>query len=101
MVKFFGTLLELARSYLLRRKSCYSIAAFLVLAYLGLQGIKLVSPWLNLELSLLGVDSGLGGIVVTTVAVSLIVAQYCLDRRNPVLLTEFKEALRLRELGYG
>ncbi len=101
MVNFLKSLLELARSYLLRRKSGYSIAAILVLAYLGLQGIKLVSPWLDFELTLLGVDSGFGAVVVTTVAVSLIVAQYCLERRTPILLTEFKEALRLRELGYS
>jgi hypothetical protein len=60
MVNFLKSLLELARSYLLRRKSGYSIAAILVLAYLGLQGIKLVSPWIDFELTLLGVDSGFG-----------------------------------------
>lgn len=101
MADFFRSLVELVRLYFKKRTNCYSIAAFLVLAFLGFQGIKLVSPWLKFELTLLGADSGPGALVVTLIAVSLIVAQFLWERRAPILLAEFKEALRLRELGYS
>lgn len=98
---FLKSAFELGRSYLLKPANGYALSAFLVVTYLGLQGIKLASPWINFELTLLGADSGPGAAVVVVVAMALVIAQCLKDRSGPHFLNAFRETLRLRELGFG
>ena len=53
----FQKLSDFGKSYLLRAPNGLRLAAYLAIAYIGLQGIKVVSSLLNVEVSFLGVDS--------------------------------------------
>jgi hypothetical protein len=99
------SLLDLGRSYVLKPANGYRLAVVLVVTYLGIQGVKLVSPWIRFEFTLLGADSVPGAIVVVMVTMALIVAQYLKDHRKDrsgqLFLNAFRETLRLRELGFS
>jgi hypothetical protein len=95
------SLLDLGRSYVLKPANGYRLSVFLVVTYLGLQGVKLISPWIRFEFTLLGADSVPGAIVVVIVTMALIIAQYLKDRSGQLFLNAFRETLRLRELGFS
>jgi hypothetical protein len=100
VLQFLTRLSEIVRPFVLPKGDGLKYAWRLALIYISLQGIRLVSSWVSVEISLLGVESIPGAIVVSIVCLGLIVA-HCIQARFTATQAEmFREVLRLRELGF-
>lgn len=100
VLQFLTRLSEIVRPYALPKGDGLKYAWRLALIYISLQGIRLASSWINLEISLLGVETIPGAIVVSIVCLGLIIA-HCFQTRFAATQSEiFRDILRLRELGF-